>query len=289
VRPPIQLLSACLHPQRAYTAVPLIKPRRSSSLVGPPSRSCQPPLPLHLYRVCFAAAPRRASPLASRLGTADSCRARPCAAHCQSRCRGCVPTEKLPPRPLRPTLAAADGRRRCDFPFHQQPERLPVWERLLPRPRLSFSVGRHLQAISIFITGCLVLSRLGAPPQNYRRSRRAYSPAPATFSGVRCRSRSAGERAGAPARSCPSGDAVPLRATFSAHSTRLARAVGRRVPGQNGRTCRPRARSSSLQATPTPVAAQPSLQPTALSGQFFTPAYATRWWRSTLHYSPGGG
>jgi hypothetical protein len=106
------------------------------------------------------------------------------------------------------------------------------------------------------------------PPQNYRRSRRAYSPAPATCSGVRCRSRSAGERAGAPARSCPSGDAVPLRARACAHSTRLACAVGRREPGQNGRTRRPRARSSSLQATPTPVAAQHLLQPTALSLRF---------------------
>jgi hypothetical protein len=84
------------------------KPRTPSPLVGPPSRSCQPPLPLHSRRVCFAIARLGASPLVARLGTADSCRAWPCGARCQSRCRGCVPTGKLPPRPLRPTLAAAD-------------------------------------------------------------------------------------------------------------------------------------------------------------------------------------
>jgi hypothetical protein len=127
------------------------------------------------------------------------------------------------------------------------------------------------------------------PPQNYRRSRRAYSPAPATRTRLSRRTRCAGERAGAPARSCPSGDAVPLRARSCAHSTRLACAVGRREPGQNGRTRRPRARSSSLPATPTPVAAQHLLQPTALLLRFFTSAYATRWWRSKLHYSPVGG
>jgi hypothetical protein len=49
---------------------------------------------------------------------------------------------------------------------------------------------------------------------------------------------------------------------------------GRREPGQNGRTRRPRARSSSLRATLTPVAAQPSLQPTALLERFFTQARA---------------
>jgi hypothetical protein len=38
----------------------------------------------------------------------DSCRACPCGRQCQRRCIWCVPTEKLPPRPLRPTLAAAD-------------------------------------------------------------------------------------------------------------------------------------------------------------------------------------
>jgi hypothetical protein len=114
---------------------------------------------------------------------------------------------------------------RCVFPSSCCANR--PWRSTLPYPpggRLSTTVGRHLQAISIFITGCLVLSRLGAPPQNYRRSRRAYSPAPATKTRLSRRSRSAGERAGAPARSCPSGDAVPLRATFSAHSARLARA-----------------------------------------------------------------
>jgi hypothetical protein len=46
------------------------KQRRSSALVDPPSRSCQPPLPLHPRRVCFAAGAHRASPPASRLGTA---------------------------------------------------------------------------------------------------------------------------------------------------------------------------------------------------------------------------
>jgi hypothetical protein len=83
-------------------------PRTSSALVGPSSRSCQPPLPLHSRRVCFAAVPRRASPLASRLDTADSCRAWPCGGHCQRHCSESVPTEKLPPQPPRPTLAAAD-------------------------------------------------------------------------------------------------------------------------------------------------------------------------------------
>jgi hypothetical protein len=189
----------------------------------------------------------------------------------------------------RPTSAAADRPLAAIFHLSVCRPSVAVHTPLLAGRRLSVTVERHLQAISIFITGCLVLSRLGAPPQNYRRSRRAYSPAPATHSGLCCCSRSAGERAGAPARSCPSGDAVPLRARSCAHSTRLACAVGRRELGQNGRTRRPRARSSSLPATSTPVAAQPSLQPTALSGRFFTSAYATRWWRSTLHYSPGGG
>jgi hypothetical protein len=184
---------------------------------------------------------------------------------------------------------AADRPVGAIFRFSTVPNGVSAHSVALIGRRLTQAVGRHLQAISIFITGCLVLSRLGAPPQNYRRSRRAYSPAPATRIRLSRRSRSAGERAGAPARSCPSGDAVPLRARSCAHSARLACAVGRRVPGQNGRTRRPRARSSSLPATSTPVAAQHLLQPTALSGRFFTSAYATRWCWSIPHYSPAGG
>jgi hypothetical protein len=54
------------------------KPRTPSALVGPPSRSCQPPRVPHAQYACFAAVPRRASPLVARLDTADSCRAGPC-------------------------------------------------------------------------------------------------------------------------------------------------------------------------------------------------------------------
>jgi hypothetical protein len=66
-----------LHQQRAYTAVPLIKPRPSSSLVDPQWHSSQPLRVPHPRRACFAVARRRASPVASRRATAHSCRARP--------------------------------------------------------------------------------------------------------------------------------------------------------------------------------------------------------------------
>jgi hypothetical protein len=96
-------LRAALRSQRARH-----QPRAPSALVGPPWLSCQRALPLHSRRVCFAVAQLGASPLLARLGTAHSCRAWPCGGHCQRHCSECVPTEKLPPRPPRPTLAAAD-------------------------------------------------------------------------------------------------------------------------------------------------------------------------------------
>jgi hypothetical protein len=120
---------------------PLVQSCPSSALVEPPSRTSHAPLTPHTRRVCFAVAQLGASPQASRLDTVHSCRARPCGRRCQRRCSWCVPTEKPPPRPLRPTLAAADR---------------PVWAifhlvvcRVLSRStpasssggRLSFSVG----------------------------------------------------------------------------------------------------------------------------------------------------
>jgi hypothetical protein len=79
---------------------------------------------------------------------------------------------------------AADRPVAAIFHFSSVPNGISVQNVAFIGRRLTQAVGRHLQAISIFITGCLVLSRLGAPPQNYRRSRRAYSPAPASCTGV---------------------------------------------------------------------------------------------------------
>jgi hypothetical protein len=95
--------------------------------------------------------------------------------------------------------------------------------------------------------------------QNHCRSRRAYSPAPATRTRLSRRSRSAGERAGAPARSCPSGDAVPLRATFSAHSARLARAF-RAAGAYRLLSAAPAARAlARLRSQPPPLRSPPNI------------------------------
>jgi hypothetical protein len=144
------------------------KLRTSSALVGPPSRSCQPPLSLHSRRVCFAVARLGASPLLARLGTADSGRARPCVPPGMTRCTWCVPTEKLPPRPLRPTLAAAD--RPLAAIFHRDVCELSTcstaW--LSSGGRLSFSVG-----LAAFSVCCSSSSAQRVPPPATHLNRRA--------------------------------------------------------------------------------------------------------------------
>jgi hypothetical protein len=75
--------------------------------------------------------------------------------------RRCVPTEKRSPLPPRPTPAAAD--RPLAAIFHHSVCRLSCCSTLpySSGGRLSFSVGRHLQAISIPIVGSPISSRLG--------------------------------------------------------------------------------------------------------------------------------
>jgi hypothetical protein len=88
-------------------------PRAIASVIRShrPAFSYQPrPLVNYPHRVRFAAAPPRASPLPTRLDTADSCRACPCEARCQKRCIECVPTAKRRPgRSAQPSLQPAGG------------------------------------------------------------------------------------------------------------------------------------------------------------------------------------
>jgi hypothetical protein len=95
-------LRAALRSQRARH-----QPRAPSALIGPPWLSCQPPCVLHSRRVCSAVARLGASPLPARLTTAHSCRARPCLSAAKGAVQVCA-DRRRPPRPPRPTPAAAD-------------------------------------------------------------------------------------------------------------------------------------------------------------------------------------
>jgi hypothetical protein len=134
-------------PQRSPPPTPPVNccaPRAIASVIHSrrPAFSYQPrTLARHPCRACFAAVARRASPQTSRLATADSCRARPCGRRCQRRCIWCVPTERTPTRPLRPTLAAAD--RPVWAIFHLDVCRpLVAAHTVVLVGRLSFSVGQ---------------------------------------------------------------------------------------------------------------------------------------------------
>jgi hypothetical protein len=254
------LRAALVNVSTRHTTAHVISTRR------PPPRSCQPPCVLHSRRVCFAVARLGASPLPARLTTAHSCRARPCLCAAKGVAQVCA-DRRRPPLPPRPTPAAAD--RPLAAIFHHTVCRPLVAAHtavLVGRPaELLRWAGGFLGLLLQFGSSALAVSssaqELSSPSRN--RAHHLHSSArllaPASHRVFFTRVAYASPSLGVALRHCLHGSARLI----------LAVLCRERCDAKGGAAdvCQPKERRPGRSA-------QPSLQPTALSGRFSTTSCA---------------